>query len=477
MPRQKYIPFAIIIFYGVLYALTIPLGLTWAYDGADGGDFLTAITTGGVPHPSGYPTYLLFLQIFIKIPFGSLALRGNLFSLFCMLISVFILYHLTLYLTKSIFSATVASIFFGSISLIWSQAIITEVYALQTLLFILFLYLLFKKKRFSFGIATGFLLGNHLTGILALPLLFIHSDFSYKGKPIKKIAQNILSALNLKWLLGLTAGLSVYLLIPFRAQKLPPVNWGHVSDFQSFWWLISGAMYQERLSNISWAYILNSFQLFNGFLLKEIGIITLFLALFSAIFLFKPSKLYFSTIWIALSYSLFSIIYYSPDSYLYLIPVFISFSIWIGQSSAYILDKIPKKKHLKNIAISVSISLLLIQAIIKIPLMDISGDNRAEEYAQTILESAPKEAILITDSDEALFSLWYFHFAQKTRPDLAIISQGLFDQAWYRQTLRDTYPNLIVPNTSWADNLMSENPQRIICFLPNTLEPIMDCIN
>ena len=236
-------------------------------------------------------------------------------------------------------------------------------------------------------------------------------------------------------------------------------------------------MYQERLSNISWAYTLNSFQLFNGFLLKEIGIVALFLALFSAIFLFKKNKLYFSTIWIALSYSLFSIIYYSPDSYLYLIPVFISFSIWIGQSSAYILDKIPEKNYLKTIVMAIFISLLLIQATLKIPLMDISENHRAEEYAQTILNTAPKEAILIADSDEALFSLWYFHFAQKTRPDLAIISQGLFSQAWYRQTLRDTYPNLIVPNTSWADDLMSENPQHTICFLLNTLEPIMDCIN
>ena len=65
---KKYIPFAIILFYGALYALTMPPGLTWAYDSADGGDFLAAIATRGVPHPSGYPTYLLFFNCLANSP-------------------------------------------------------------------------------------------------------------------------------------------------------------------------------------------------------------------------------------------------------------------------------------------------------------------------------------------------------------------------------------------------------------------------
>ncbi len=42
-----------------VYLFTMAPGLTWANSGADGGDLITAAATGGVAHPTGYPTFLL----------------------------------------------------------------------------------------------------------------------------------------------------------------------------------------------------------------------------------------------------------------------------------------------------------------------------------------------------------------------------------------------------------------------------------
>ena len=60
-----------------LYARTLAPGLTWAHNGADGGDFLAAALTHGVPHPSGYPTYQLLLRGIIAVFPGEPARAGN----------------------------------------------------------------------------------------------------------------------------------------------------------------------------------------------------------------------------------------------------------------------------------------------------------------------------------------------------------------------------------------------------------------
>src|SRR5689334_22464317 len=45
-------PVVLVISLFVLYLFSMAPGLTWAHDGADGGDLITAAATGGVAHPS-----------------------------------------------------------------------------------------------------------------------------------------------------------------------------------------------------------------------------------------------------------------------------------------------------------------------------------------------------------------------------------------------------------------------------------------
>ncbi|MCB0097459.1 MAG: DUF2723 domain-containing protein, partial [Caldilineaceae bacterium] len=50
-----------------LYVATMAPGLTWANQGADGGELIAAARTNGVPHPPGYPLYILLLQLWLKV--------------------------------------------------------------------------------------------------------------------------------------------------------------------------------------------------------------------------------------------------------------------------------------------------------------------------------------------------------------------------------------------------------------------------
>ncbi|MFZ4849545.1 MAG: protein O-mannosyl-transferase family, partial [Caldilinea sp.] len=68
-----------------LYCGSLAPDLTWAHQGADGGELLAAAATNGVPHPPGYPLYILLLQGWLALlegvaPSTSLVWRGNLLS-------------------------------------------------------------------------------------------------------------------------------------------------------------------------------------------------------------------------------------------------------------------------------------------------------------------------------------------------------------------------------------------------------------
>ena len=89
MPSGKFqnlpaIAGGILVFLAALsiYLATIAPTLSWRRDqmGVEGGDLLAAVETLGIPHPSGYPTYVIALKLFATVvPVGDLlhcAVRG-----------------------------------------------------------------------------------------------------------------------------------------------------------------------------------------------------------------------------------------------------------------------------------------------------------------------------------------------------------------------------------------------------------------
>ncbi|MEI6290225.1 MAG: DUF2723 domain-containing protein, partial [Chloroflexota bacterium] len=83
----------IILILGICYGFTIAPDLTWAHFSADGGDLISALVSGGVPHPAGYPLYMLLSRPFLEIPYGSPAFRTNLFSAAVTILAVCILFY------------------------------------------------------------------------------------------------------------------------------------------------------------------------------------------------------------------------------------------------------------------------------------------------------------------------------------------------------------------------------------------------
>ena len=215
-------------------------------------------------------------------------------------------------------------------------------------------------------------------------------------------------------------------------------------------------------------------ELFSG---KAIGHCRIFLIFIVLALLLKPSRLYLASVWLVLVYSAFSILYYSPDLYVYLIPALISFSIWMGLGSEWITERSPSKfPYFKPMAIFGILAFLVIRGILAIPAMNLSADHTVERYAQLVLNSAPARAVIFTEGDEATFSLWYFHYAYHQRPDIAVVCDDLLVQPWYRDVLKQNYPDLVVPEHPQEQDIIRDNPQRTMCQLAPDLQASLNCL-
>lgn len=492
-----YIPPGILILSLVLvYLNSMAPGLTWANNGSDGGDLITAAATGGVSHPTGYPLYLLLAHLFQLLPIGTLAFRTNLMSALAAVIASLFIYELVLRAIspvdgKSNWLAGLASAYaFGLSPLIWSQAVITEVYTLHALFVALILYLSFEDSRLRFkpkqldrllGLSFGLAMGNHITTILLLPTMF-SSKFFHKPilpdeiQPAEKQQPGMYSLL--RRLVWLGIGLLVYLTLPLRALSHPPVNWGNPVTWSGFGWLVSGKLYQGQFFIPSFSASWSRVQAVAALLIEQFGIPGLVIGLIGLVVFYKASRLYANTIWIVFAYFAFAIMYATHDSFMYLIPAFLCFAIWIGLGLSELMSISAQRFRQTGIVVGlIFILYLFILAGNHWHQVDASQDLRAEHFGQEVLAQAPTNAIVFAKGDKAIFTMWYFHYALKNRPDLAIIATDLLGFDWYQQTLHTNYPNLKLPGPfPFSETVAAMNPERPFCYIEYTQLTNIHCL-
>jgi len=447
------------------YAITLAPGLTWANGGADGGDLITAAATNGVAHPSGYPLYLLLARAFQAIPVGALAFRTNLLSAVCTILAALALQALLRRQDIPAGIALAAALAFGLAPAIWSQAVISEVYGLQSLLLILFLYGLFDEhfpggdwtRGLLFGLATS----NHLTTLILLPLLLLRSC------PQPRLVS---PGGFTKRALACTLGVSAYLLLSLRASFHPPINWGNPVTLENLWWLVSGRLYAAYLFGILPADVMLRLRAFAGLLLEQFSLPGVLLGVYG-LFSGLPRRTLLASLWVFIAFTSFAILYGSYDSQVYLIPAYIAFAVWL----AYGLQDISRALSTRSPRLAQLAAILVIIGLTAripfiLPTVDASRDRRAEQFGAQFVASAPHSALIFASGDEAIFALWYFHYALGQRRDVVVIADDLLVYPWYTDTLAHTYPSLNISPAIGASRyeIIANNPDRPVCYVSNT---------
>ena len=504
-----------------LYLATLAPSLTWGNNniGVDGGELLAAANTFGIPHPPGYPTYVLLLKSFATlVPIGDFAHRGNLLSAVLGSVSVTLLYFVILRFGRAlrpeapetfrIAVAALAASIFATSPLFWSQAVITEVYTLNTVfagsLLLIAAHLALPRPAEEggdsrrtgpwlglFGLLLGLGLGNHLTllGIAGPLLLWLLATLGWR-------------AVLTPWLVGpLVLGLGIYVYMPIRAAQDPPVNWGNADTFEGFRWMVSGRVYQDYAFDVpgskvpgrvvNWVQLV--FSQFNppGMFGAVVGI---------AVLRTREIRFLGASLLSVAVISAYSIGYNTIDHKVLTIPTFMIFSVWIGIGSLAVFDnlatwlrsaEVSSLPGLIKRAAAHPLVLLSVVAFGALPLTSLilnyssqnqRGDDRAYDYARDVFDRVPDGSVVLSKEENTSFSLWYMRYVEETDRDVAPIAIPLLQFDWYWRTLlsryQDRLPAEVTTDVNKAlERIIDENQGKarvFFTYMPRTLEQIYE---
>jgi len=394
-----------------VYRITLAPDLTWANAASDGGELVTASVTLGVAHPPGYPTYLLLGKLFGLLPLGTVAFRYNLFSAICTAVAVGLLaaaiHEFWRPRVRPIVASAVAMVF-AFLPLVWSQAVVAEVYSLNLLVVAAFLLAWSRRRAAATGVLLGLALTTHLSSAVLLPAALLGAR-----RPHRMAA-------------GVLAGLTPLLLLPWLARGDSPVVWGRPDTLAGWLWLVSGRLYAANLQ----------FPPASDRLAALLRALSFGPASLTVAALGRRHRPAFEMRTALLAgtvvlYGLFAATYATPDSAVFLLPALLFVALLLAPS----LNRLG------------SAALLLPLALIT---TGYSGQSQAQEAgpraaAQALLTALPPGAVAWTPGDRSIFALWYFQHVEGLRPDVQLVDASLFAFDWYRARLAALNPQLRVP--------------------------------
>jgi len=481
----------------LVYLRTLAPGL----DFGDGPEPATAAWVLGIPHPTGYPLYMLLLHLAMLLPLGEPIVRAGLFSAVCAASAAGLAAIIIYDILRGFFpqwpgkpvavAATCAGLMTAFLKLFWGNAVVTEVYALHILITLGFVRALqlFDRDRsprhfllaalcFGLGIAH-----HRLSSALFLPLVIM----AFVGWRTWGTRRSLRTG---AWAaLLVIIGLAFYLYIPLRAAARPPINWGDCTTWDNFWRHISGADYlRQRFMRLApGAPILMGLWFKHEFLIlwQLVGDVAAqafpsqldeYLVLETRRY-FRPTELTFlvgSAVllfaaiglwrwWVAhpltaglaflIALQNFSIVllYNIADISDYTLYVFWCIYVCAFLGLVWFITRVlyPRLRPwvLPRPEYSYALGVIpLAVCIWNFELCDKSDDNTAEELSYFVLplnqNLLPEGAMLLTYGDYDTFCSWYRQLVRRERTDVFVFGANFISSPWYasffsKQTLEE----------------------------------------
>ena len=412
------------------YLLTLPATLSWSHHGADGGDLATAVALGRLPHPPGFPTYLLLGRLFLHLPWGDPAWSLNLLSALSAATAAVLV--AVAGNPESAICNLQSAICLALSPLLWSQALITEVYAPAALFSAAVLFLALRRRpAWLLGVIWGLGLGVHPTLLFLAPLVLWgaasglnHGERTKVSSAVKNCAVAILTAI------PVAAILYGPLLLAFRAAPSP---WVRLDSPADWWAYVSGRMYHRYLFALPAVFWPRRLLACLGLLARQFTPVGALLALWGGSLLWLERRSL--ALVTALSFGLFSLYaigYNTADSLVYLVPAMPLAALWLGRGMAEAARWLEERRRWASLLL---LLLPLALAIWGWREVDLHGDDSAVRWARQTLRAAPPRALLVTSQDAATFTLWYVQDVLGERPDVLVLDRDLWAHEPYRKMI------------------------------------------
>ncbi len=435
-----------------LYALTASSSVALEDDGL----FILSSYFLGIEHPPGYPLFTLIGHVFSGLPFGRVAYRVHLASALFGALSCGMLWMCARALSLGRLPAYLAAFALGMSPVFWSQAIIAEVYTLNTLFLLVLVYLGLRAcPPGSSGVEPGYLPGMAFIFGLSLSnhyplMLLVAPSFLILLWPLRmELARR--SPL-LLWLLAL--GLLPYAWLIYRSWAPLPVSfYGPLETPERIWFFLSrkGYTHIDHAASADWLDRIKFFEFFAGQLALQFALIGAAvaaagfavqwrrlgrrLAAFLTVAFLMPSAVLL--LLLGFEYNTVS----KHVFHVYPLPAYAIAALWLGLGFSWLVER-QKLSPRAAAAAATGVAVLILGFGMRTNLG--SDQEWASRYAQTLLRTLPQDAAVFTRGESNLGQLAYFHMVENARPDLTlyqtrglILGNRLFDPMSTDQKARE----------------------------------------
>lgn len=451
-----------------VYAQTLSPTVAWVNQGEDSGDLLVASATLGIPHPTGYPLFVLLGRLAALLPLGSIAFRINLVAALAGAAGVYFLARFVLEHSsrdrdgegrnesaRPALFAALAALIYAFTRGAWSQSVLAEVYTLNVAFLgaVLWSIARFERSRDVRWLAlASFLWGlgltNHLLLLAVGPALAWSAIRALATRRIGMAAAVLLPILAV-W------GMTLVLYLPIRAGvgwapgaglPAPEFSWGLPSTPDRLAWVLTGAQYQRNFFARDLAGVLG--HLVPGRWAADFGLTLLWLAGgFAAAVFGRLRGLSAPLLALGAATALYSF-YAIPDDVGYWMPV-----AWLAVAIAGVgaarlaASPAPLARAAALLLLLLGLGDAAFRAGESRAAVDASKDLTPYLYAQRNISAVEPDALIISEYDGRTFSLWFYKATEfkKSHPRLSVAYKYLLVWPWYLHQLARVYPWLRVP--------------------------------
>lgn len=435
----------------VLHLPTWSPMVTWAHHGEDGPELETAGRLLGVPHPTGYPLFMLLVRItslVVPPPFSA----AGVVSLLAAILAVvgvgmatrnLVRRHLGEGLPPEMSGLVAAALFATSLTW-WRQTAIGEVYTLHLAIVAWVLALLFSnhpRRLILVAYLAGLGFAHHLQ---IVPFLFAVLAYC--------IWRRIRIDWRLVFLMAVPA--TLYAVLVLRSMENPRLDWGNPETWENLWWSLSGTPYQKNLFGDGLATTLERWvtAMTRG-PVGQLGWGGAALAALGFAYLFRVARkeagllavLFVGTSFVATAYAI-------PDPGAYYLPAVLAAAMASGIGGV-VLWKVARtwsRDRMSPVIVAAAVcamvgGIVAERIVGNVTLADARTELNGFEYALTGTRVLEPDALVISHGDGRTFSLWYGTEILEPRPDVAVLYDNLLGWDWYRDQVARTHPWISLP--------------------------------
>jgi tetratricopeptide (TPR) repeat protein len=416
----------------------------------DSGELVTAASVLGIPHPSGYPLYVLLGKLWtVLVPIGSIAYRMSLLSAACAAGAVGLLHGLSRRLGLHPAACVLAALLFAFSPSFWGEANVQRVYALNALFVAAATAAAFSwhRSRAERALLLAFLLcgsgaANHTfmaVYALALAALVLAVEPALARRP--RQAALCLSAF--------VVGLLPYLYLPLRSRADPVLDWGNPDTPRRFLDVVLRRGFWGRAwveTPLDAVAVVLDYLRGLGAELLWVGAALALVGLYAG----RRRRLPVLLPVLVMAANLGAVALHGSRTdifvwHRYYIPSYMMASLLAGMGGHWLIERLPRALRLLPLLLP---ALALFAGWGR---FDRSRYRIAEDFSRKLLGGLPPGASLAASDDNILFVLIYLHWVEGQRPDIDLILEGVGGADLPRRRFNpDSDPLFLTHHPNWS---------------------------